>query len=241
MVHDITIYKEFVRSIVHRVAVLHTATLVNALKNNYAETEYLTYDDCMNILYACQKEGKLLLTEDGIALTKGAYMRLVPDDYDLENIRPSQRLRIGRNIVVVSDPHDRAVMECVKVVADMMPYAYDFSTGFAPWYIQFIVHKEQEDPGILYQVTKVDLGSELSDEALLKGIISEPRFGWHDYSNLYSRIAILDNPEFAFAIPHLGFSKICVPDNSILGGLKIIETRDPEERWEDLNETELHE
>lgn len=233
MLYDITLYKKFVKDITDRVPVIHTGTLINALKNYYAENEYLTSEVCMNILCACQTDGRLLLSEDGIALTKGAYMRLVPDDYALQNLSLSRRLRLGKGVVHVQEAYDRALMECAKVAADMMPYSYDFSVGFSPWYIQFIVHTGETDPGILYQVTKVDLGSELTDSVLLRGL-PEPYFGWHDYRNSFVRIAILDNPDFAFAIPYLGFSKICIPDNSTIGGLKIVESRDPAERWKDL-------
>lgn len=242
MINNTEDYQQFVESIINKCGVLRTNTLINCLMKYYANIE--SRSDALYILRALQDFTDLMLTDDGYAITKGCYLRLV-DDPALMNIRfgkvenlAMERLeKLPADIIHINDSYDEDLLECMTIVADMMPDSRYFMVTGYPWMIQFIVNARGNPdekgyrPSRLFQICKIENANEIPFSILLNSL---PEFSDAEYKEHVRRVAIIDNANQSYLVPKLGFTAICTydPDN-IETEYKIVETRSQDIAWQD--------
>lgn len=234
MINNTEDYQQFVESIINKCGVLRTNTLINCLMKYYANIE--NRSDALYILRTLQEYTDLMLTDDGYAVTKGCYLRLA-DDPALMNMRYVDMEKLPADIIHINDSYDEDLLECMTIVADMMPDSrYFIVTGY-PWMIQFIVNargnpdEEGYRPSRLFQICKIENANEIPFSVLLNSL---PEFSDAEYKEHIRRIAIIDNANQSYLVPKLGFTAICTydPDN-IETEYMIVETRSQDVAWED--------
>lgn len=234
MINNTEDYQKFIEYIINRCGVLRTNTLINCLMKYYANIE--SRADALYILRVLQDFTDMMLTDDGYAITKGCYLHLV-DDPALLNMRYVDMEKLPADIIHINDPYDKNLLECMTIVADMMPDSrYFIVTGY-PWMIQFIVNvkgnpnEEGYRPSRLFQICRIENANEIPFSVLLNSL---PEFSDAEYKEHIRRIAIIDNANQSYLIPKLGFTAICTydPDN-IETEYKIVETRSQDVAWED--------
>ena len=71
-------YERFIRGILKKVPVMKMNQLVKALVNNYEEMDE---SFAQSILFAIERKGYVLLSENGWALTQGAYLTITNDRF----------------------------------------------------------------------------------------------------------------------------------------------------------------
>lgn len=234
MIRNFLDFKPFVDEIMGKCGVIRTNTLINCLTNYF---ENVDPDDADSIIRSLQEYSSLLVSEDGWTITKGCYQRITADTA-LRNIQYSQDYRLPDNAINLMDKRDIAIVECMPIVADMMPFSKDFVISGYPWTVQFIVEtnsddeEEQEErtPSRLYQVVRVDSGNEIPLALLINTIsIFEDKL----YKEHIRRIAVISDERQALTIPFLGFSAICVFDETEPHGFRVVQTRTGDDAWAD--------
>ena len=219
MIYSLEKYQKLVASILKKIPYIRTDILLLCLKNTFSE---LSLDHAKRILFELQSNGDCLLSEDGWTLTKGIYYQLSSDTFR-DNIRYFNYYRLPKanDLIVALDTDDVDVM---WIVADMMPIDNDFIVCDIPWNIMF------EKNGKLVQLIKIPAENEDLRIELLKcskNIIPNESL-WPQIK----RVALMENKDHAWKIPHLGFSEICVLDASKPHGYRVVERR-TEGLWDD--------
>lgn len=221
-------YEQFVRSCLTRISVLYTSSLVHAMKCAFPE---LTEKYAREILYTMQSKNKLLLAPNDIVMTDAAYHDMVDDRFgDLLN-RTGGYYVDPRLIDLNRTCAGKPVMECFKVVADMMPGSSRFlvSAPTTPWLIQFIMPKTNRLPARLFQVTYIVNGEEIPAGAIINTL---QKFDNEDIRNRYRRIVILENSEAAGMMPKgCGITKILGLDPQDERGFKLLKSYTVEQAW----------
>ena len=221
-------YQSFVESIMYKCGVLRATTMINCLKNQYETIQSI--NDAIYVLQVIQDFSEIMLSDDGYIITKGCYLRIVDDPYFL-NIRYGQQInKIPAGIIHITNSSDIEIIECMPIVADMLPDSFNFIvTGF-PWKLQFISNSK------LYQICHVSTVEEIPFSILLNSL---PEISNADYKNHIRRIAIIDDPSHAYLIPKIGFTAICIYDpNNIQKEYSIIQKRD-KDAWKDYKRMKI--
>ncbi len=215
-------YQAFVESIMYKCGVLRTTTMINCLMN-YFDT-ITSINDAIYVLQVIQDFSEVMLSDDGYIITKGTYLRIVDDPY-MMNIRYGQQInKIPAGIVHLSQASDISMIECMPIIADLMPDSLNFIVTEFPWKLQFILDSR------LYQVCRISTIEEIPFSVLINSL---PEFSDADYKNHIRRIAIIDDPSQAYLIPRIGFHAICVYDpTNIQKEYQIIQKRG-DDAWDD--------
>lgn len=217
-------YQSFVETIMYKCGVLRISTLINCLMNTYDTIQSI--NDAIYLLQVIQDYSEVMLSDDGYIITKGCYLRIVDDPYFL-NIRYGQQInKVPSNIIHITQASDKAMIECMPIVADMMPDSFDFIVSEFPWKLQFISHETRR----LYQVCRISNIEEIPFSILLNSL---SELSDADYKNHIRRIAIVDDATRAYLIPKIGFHAICIyAPNDFRKEYKIVQKRN-ENVWDD--------
>lgn len=225
--------QNLIRDIMKRVGVCRTKQLVNCLKNNNKE---LKDEDALNILGGLQRNRYLLLSQDGWAMTIGAYTQFANDKFFDKTITAPTEFAIPYDIGTILEKDNcinKDIIDCLWIVADMMPESKEFIISNYPWSICFDTSANAEHEGRIFQLTKVAKGKERTRGEVFKSLPSIKSDG---LKKCIRRIAIVEDPQGAWEIPHLGFYFICAVDESSPTGYRVIEKRTGDEVWSDYVE-----
>lgn len=226
MIYNIEIYGDFIRKILRKIPYIKTKILIRCLVNNFNDVDEKMAE---KILYELQSQGECLLSSDGWAITKGMYYR-ISDDKFRDNFKYHNDCRLS-NVETYLENLNKDDVDIMWLVADLMPDAENFIVCDTPWNIMFDVPSSEWQEPRLFQLIKIPGNVEDERIELLKNskrLIPEEKL-----LSSIRRIALIDNPAHAFKIPQLGFTHICVLDESQKKGYRIVEKR-TKDIWSDI-------
>ena len=238
-------YTDFIIDIVKKIPVIPVRLLIIALINCFEELE-ASEELAFQILKKIQCSGHILLTDNGWALTKKAYRFYSNDRYPKFDLRSDCRIGNVINIYDDGNPQkiteSKDVSELIKssemkkiidalwVAFDLLPESKDFIPGMEPWQIMFCT-KYDDDPAQCYEIIKIDKGMERIECEKLNNL--RPIIDPNEREKII-RIAILDDENYAYKIPYIGFRHICVLNDKSDTGYTVVENRD-ENIWKDCD------
>ena len=240
-------YEVFVKNILKVIPILQTKQLIICLEKTFEECTANTAL-APEILKALQRKGMLMLTYDGYAMTKGAYVYLTNDKF-FDNVDLNDSIRIKDKMAVIRfeknnkrivtktgdtkdliDQKEQDLIDAMWIVADMMPGSKDFIASAYPWLLTFI--NEEQENSKLFEITKIPAKNEFGKIQLLKQL---PVISDKETRETVRRIAIIDNANHAWEVPYVGFKYICVLDDDSPQNYKVIEKRNNEDLWTDYD------
>lgn len=220
-------YENFLLSILAKMPYAKIEQLLLCLINNY---QGMDRDLAMPIIFSLQKKGKIILSEDGWALTKSAYSRF-SNDYYFDNFvyNKEYKLKEGESLILngggkVDD------INCFWLIADMMPTSADFIQSGAPFSFSFEHLNYKTGTAKIYQIANIPKEKE---DARCELIRSLPMVKTDEQRSSIVRIAIMDNEKHFWKVPHLGFHFVCTLDENEPKHFRIVEQRDKEDIWAD--------
>lgn len=224
MIRAFNVYEQFIADLIGKVSFMRTDTVVNCLCRYFTR---LYRADALMYIRSTQKLGYIIVTGDGWCLTKAKY-RGMCDDKTFRNLTLDNSFRLESIAGLHVTAQDRNYADAMQVVADMMPQSSGFMIGASPWYIQFITEASEEKESRLFQITTFRKGEELAMEELLSSLNPPVH---ESLRSQIRRIAILDDPEMTWCVPHIGFTAVCTLDPEDEYRLKVVEKRSVEEAW----------
>ena len=225
MTYDLEKYSNFVCSILRKIPCIKTDILLLCLKNCFSELDAY---EAKNILFELQSNGDCLLSQDGWAITKGTYYQISNDTFR-DNISYFNDYRLP-NIEHLLSSIDKDDVDVMWIVADMMPLSKDFIVCDIPWNIMFDTYTK-DSSGKLVQIIKIPSDIEDLRIELLK--CSKNIIPDESVRDSIKRIALIENKEHSWKIPHLGFTDICILDSENPRGFRVVERR-TEGVWRDI-------
>jgi len=227
MIFNMDEYCEFLDSIMKRIHLCKTHQLIKAFKNCYKD---MNDSFAAEIIFALQRQGHVLLSEDGWAITKSMYQRITNDKF-FENLRIHKTFRLeSLDYEIKKYGFDEDLLDCFTIAIDMMPNSLGFTIGENPWEIIFDTQGGESKESKLYQITKISDSNEIARIEFLKSL---PKIADDSIKNVVQRIAIIDNPKHAFLVPHIGFTYIVKLDSRYTRGYTIVEKRTGDDIWRD--------
>ena len=238
-------YEELVRNMLKRVPVLRTQQLNISLKKTF---QGMTDAVASAILLSLQRQGYLLLTDDGWAITKGMYLKLTADKFFDETrdrgremnklgsvihtyeIDGSDRIKTEASIDELMGQKMHDIVDCMWAAVDMMPDSEDFILSCPPFTVSFATPSDEDRDGKLFELIKINAGNE---DATIRLLYDLPKIEDAEIKKIVNRVAIIENEAHAWKVPYLGFSAICCLDKNEECGFRIIEKRNSEESWKD--------
>ena len=238
-------YEELIRNLLKRVPVLRTKQLRIAMQKAF---EGMTESVASAILVALQRQGYLLLTDDGWTITKGQYLKLTGDKFfdetrergrelnklgskvHIYEIDGADRIKTEASIEELMGKKMKDIVDCMWAVTDMMPDSEEFILSCPPFSLSFATPGDEENPGKIFEIIKINSSSE---DATVRLLFDLPKIEEKEMKSYIHRIAIIENPDHAWKVPYLGFSAICCLDENEDCGFRVIEKRPNEEAWKD--------
>lgn len=170
------------------------------------------------------RNGIVLTSQNGYVTNKNSY-DIVAANTDIQMEEHGSR----RLDVLTPKQYFLDCMECFNIVLDLYPVSKDFHLKRDLFHIVFADMEKDR----IYEIIKIPKGKELLYESLLvkESAVYRGKIGAH-IRDATKRIAIVDSEISAKAIPHCGFSFICVSDYTDTKGFRIVERR-KENLWKD--------
>ena len=235
MIEHYSEYEDFVRHITLTVPLIMTEQLKLMISKNFSQD----IDTVDPVLLALQGNQIILMTQDGWSMTPGQYIKLTGDRFlvarnswnsatdDLKRL-PGMDDRCSRV--------NRPLSKCLWIVADMLPDSADFILAGPPFSVAFTTIPTEERPAYLYEIAYIDRGYETAGTELLRRI---PKIKSNHVKKDIVRICVIEDEDYAFSVPWIGFSHIVKIDADCPGHYRIVEQRTMrqgislEERWRD--------
>ena len=242
MISNLEKYSDFIRTIMKKVSIVPIDLLIISLENAYPDT--VTSDEyAMSILKAVQRNGYLLMSKSGWAMTKSAY-RMHSNDKFGNGIDYKAPFRIGEKINVFSTDNSsivksldiedtvsfklRKVIDCLWIVGDMLPESKDFITPLDFWDIAFVSEETGDDIPMTYELVSVPENMENAYAELMRNL---PRINDSEMRDSIVRIVLMENSDHAFKIPNICVKHICELDENSSTGYRVVETRNDDVAW----------
>lgn len=242
MISNLEQYSDFIRTTMKKVNIIPIDLLVISLENAFPDT--VSNDDyAMAVLKAIQRNGYVLLSESGWAMTKSAY-RMFSNDKFNNGINYKAPYRLGEKLNVFSTDNSsiiksvdiadlisfrlKKVIDCMWVVCDMLPESRYFVTPLDFFDVAFVSVEEGDDNPLTYEIVSIPENMENAYAEILTDLpkIEDPRM-----RDAIVRIAIMENPSHSFKIPNVGFTHICELDENSSTGYRVVETRSDDAVW----------
>jgi hypothetical protein len=200
--------------------------------------------DALDIITEAQNHGILLITENGYVMTKGAYFTMTGIRFNDSGRVKKERgkyngkidydsdIRIHTPIRIDGGRTTDDMIDCMWVVASMMPDSIDFVASTGPWQVQFVVPEKENSLSKLYQVVHIKQGREIPTTTLLRNL---PAIEGKEMRQQIRRIALIDDENFAWRMPKIGFSHIAKVDEKSPDGFRILEKRSEKDAWLDCS------
>lgn len=221
-------YREFVGKVLKVTPIMKTEQLKLMISNYFNQP----LESVNEIVFALKSGHEIILSSDNWVMTVGKYRQLIGDkyfNYDTSSVEGQYKL-----VSPVSKYLERLNMDVIKalwVVIDMMPRSEDYVVTSAPWALAFTTKPEGDKPGLFYEITVIRKGEEIQATELLKIL---PPIQSRHFRETTRRIALIEDPTYAWAVPYLGFSHILTLDESSETHYKVVEKRSEDERWKDM-------
>lgn len=253
-------YKNVVTDVLNKVQVLRTDQLASIVMGYSEELDdNVDRKTAQSILTAIQRNGYVLMNEDGWAMTKSAHLTLTNGKFS-ENISHSNNFRINKILerIEYKENNVRKVsksgtvekflsrkqlddIEAMWIIADMYPVSENFTKECSPPYnFEFIQNGEPANeengfeavPSILYQIIYIN---SVDENAMIAMLESLPKIKEKAMRDSIMRVVVMENPKHAWKIPYVGVSHICKIDPESDTHYTVVETRDDDIRWRDMN------
>lgn len=229
MIANYEMYEEFVNEITRKVPLIKTDQLALML-SNYFKQPLETIDPVMLALY---RNTAIIMTADGWSMTVGEYIKLTGDRFlQRRNSEEMEEDELERfpNMDDVCSKINKPLSKAMWLVADMLPDSKNFMLASSPWAVVFETEATEEKPTLLYQITYIGKGHEITGTEMLKVL---PKIPSNKVKRVLRRICILEDESYAFRVPYVGFSHIVVIDHSRVNHFRVIDHRVGDEKWKD--------
>lgn len=200
-------YEQFIEELVYYFNPIKLEQLQIAMSKCFADLD----DKAINYLISSyQERGYILVSKDGWVTTKGKYLECTKDSrYAGINFDKVDRRIDDFYPFIRDDEKHMKIIDALWVLIDMLPDSLDYVLSCKPWQITFISKKTH----ILYQVIVINEDEEDIRIEMLKAM---PNDFYPEVKPSIRRIAIMENPNHEFKIPHnMGFTHILVMDDSL--------------------------
>jgi len=223
MIRNYKKFSKFVEDVMDRVPAVRTVAIRRAMLNYFGKEIGENTGLTASVLYAMQKEGLVLLSEDGWCITKDEY-ETYSDDYQGRLLDYESKFRLGKitdKVYNQKNYRKNALIKAFPVIVEMMPASYDFMIADRPFHYVFhgntngkekrlyeIIYIAEDDEDFLFAELR-DFCPKLKDDLIRDKI---------------SRVAIFEKPletHYKY-LPKVGFTSV-------------VEVFD-----EDVNEKEIH-
>ena len=240
MIENYEEYEDFVKHVTRTAPLLKTEQLRIMISRYFGQT----MESIDEVLFALQRNQAILMSSDGWTVTVGEYIKLTGDrflrrrnNYEAYGETTDEYNRLIGMDDKCSDVN-RPLSKALWLVADMMPDSIDFAICESPWVVAFATPpytaeespNGKEIPSLLYEITYIAKGYESTRTELLRVL---PKIQSNHAKDGIRRICILDDPEYAFRVPYIGFSHIVTMDPTSPRHYRVIETRKKDIRWKD--------
>lgn len=221
-------YERFIVDVLDRINILYTDQMIYMIMREFGDRA--TYDDAVKAVFNAQRHGQALLSDNGFIMKKTAYQEVVDDPFYDKLIKGKPERIDGKLINLKYFAHDLQTIDCMWVVADMLPGADKFVIGESPWLIKFIMPADDNHEARVFEITKFKSGEEMADGIFLDSL---PKLGRNPETvNLLRRVVVLDDERAVGTVPKgCGVSLITVLDDSQPNNLRILQSFSPEESW----------
>lgn len=235
MIEQYSEYEDFVKHITLTVPLIKTEQL-KLMISKYFSQDINTVD---TVLLALQGNQVILTTQDGWSMTPGQYIKLTGDRFLTARnswTNETDELRRLPNMDEKCRKVNKSLSKCLWIVADMMPDSSGFILTGPPFSVAFTTVPTEKRPSYVYEVAYIDRGYEVVGAELLRRI---PKTGSNHVKKSIIRICVIEDEDYAFEVPWIGFAYIVKIDHSRLNHYRVVEERTArkgislEERWKD--------
>ncbi len=215
-------YEKFLNELIYYFNPCYTAQLHRALTKQFGN---LDSRSAYELLAKYQNDGRILLSEDGWAMTKGKYVQITKDSkYENVNVSANPRLQnITRQVKDYCDLKHFRLLDCLWVLIDMLPDSMDFALTNKPFQISLIAK------GQLYQIISIPASEE---DLRIDMLTSLPADYYENFRTSVNRIVVMERADHYFKLPkNIGIKFVCVIDHNKPSHIRITKTFD--EGWND--------
>ena len=187
MIANYEMYEEFVNEITRKVPLIKTDQLALML-SNYFKQPLETIDPVMLALY---RNTAIIMTADGWSMTVGEYIKLTGDRFlQRRNSEEMEEDELERfpNMDDVCSKINKPLSKAMWLVAEMLPDSKNFILASSPWAVVFETEATEEKPALLYQITYIGKGHEITGTEMLKVL---PKIPSNKVKRVLRRICIL--------------------------------------------------
>ena len=226
MIYNMEEYSEFLDNILKKIRLCYTWQLVRCFTNTFKD---MPDQFAIEILFALQRQGHVLLSEDGWAMTKSMYQNLSGDKF-FEKLEVNKSFRIPAiDYEVRKSSFYDALIDCFTIAVDLLPESINFAKGDDPWSLIFDTQTpENIGTGKLFQITKIPKEIEIARIEYLKSL---PKIEDDAARKVITRIAIIEDERHAWMVPHIGFTNIVKIDPKRARGYFVVEKREGDKVW----------
>lgn len=222
MIYNEIDYENFVKDLLKKSQIFKTKQLYAFLRKTF-----ITNDEIIKVvLLNLQRQGYLFMSRDGWTLTKGLYQTLLDDRlFDKIDKDSGSEFKINYDIDDICKKYKKEYVASLWVIANFMPKSEHFVEANDPFTYTAITEGNKKNTllEVCYFPHNI---AELKGE-LLRVIPCPSSEGIKDSIR---RIAILESPEDAVYVPHLGFTYLIIINENKREGFEIIEHR-TEDVW----------
>ena len=229
MIDKYELYEDFARHILRNVPLIKTEQLQLMIANQFQQD----FDSVNDVMFALQRNQIILMTSDGWSMTVGQYIRITGDrflrgrnSYDA----PTDSLNRLQNMDGKCRKVNRPLSKSLWVVAEMLPDSANFIIAGSPWTVAFTSIPTEKRPSYLYQIAYIDKGYETTLAYLLRSL---PSIESNHLRDSIRRICIIEEEEYAFKVPYIGFTYIVTIDHESPTHYRVVETRSGKDRWKE--------
>lgn len=218
--------------------ILHIDQLVIALSGKYGIPEYRA----MAVLERMQRRGKLILSQDGYAMTAGAYDDITGDRQKKNlNLSSSRYLKSVTPEMLAKARESSDTRDCMWIVASMYPDVMHLSNNAGSLFnIMFVVpeNPKRNLPSRFVEIIRFPAGMEAVFSAALFDATLALKQGDSEFWNSpdritrYVRIVLLSSADSLKYIPdRCGVNIVAVLDPESENHYTVIRSQTPEEAW----------
>ena len=225
-------YESFTKDIMRQFPLIRTEQL-DLMLSNYFDEELL---DLKDIKWALQSVNTVILSSDGWAMTPAMYKALtgIPEIPPAWSYTAKKKVKAPGMENYIYNYDLLGVVNCLWLVADMLPFAVHSTHAQHPFDISFITEPETTDkvtiPSVLYELVYIPKNA----HSLLMQLANvKDNKAFPEYRNTVKRIALVEDENDAVLVPHNGFTRICKINHTLPSHFEVIETRTGTTVWLD--------
>lgn len=232
VIDDYYRYEAFVKGFMRQFPVIKMDQFDLIIANQFDED----INDIRHVKWALQSNNTIIVSTDNWVMTPGMYKSLTRK-YELNfswsyNTKASPK---APNVQEFINQYDLlSTVNCLWLVADMLPYAVNITNAYHPFNISFITEPETIDgvdiPSRLYQIVYIAKNAK-AHLAQLASIKDDFRFGV--FKENIRRFALVEDEDDISLVPHVGFTRICKVNHKLPEHFEVVEVRSGDDIWKD--------